>query len=109
MYIEVLHDVNGNIMACYCSDTLPADPAALMLAFSGVPEGLSHARLNIDTLTAMEIESASAPKAVIDPATGQARIEETDRTRFVMDNFIADLSSSSVLTGVNMLGVRKRA
>jgi len=109
MYIEVLHDVNGNIMACYCSDTLPADPASLMLAFSGVPEGLTHARLNIDTATAMEIESASAPKAVVDPATGQARIEKTDRTKFVMDNFIADISSSSVLSGVNMLGVRAKA
>ncbi|MCC6502322.1 MAG: hypothetical protein IT362_04190 [Deltaproteobacteria bacterium] len=109
MYIEVLHDNSGKIKACYCSDTLPTDPASPILAFTGIPQGLSHARLNIDTLTAIEIENGSVPKAVIDQATGQARIEEADRTRFVMDNFEADLTLSVIVSGVSFVGVRRKA
>ena len=109
MYIEVLHDNSGNIMACYCSDTLPGDPASPMLAFTGIPQGLNHARLNIDTLTAMEIESKSGPRAVIDQATGQARIEEADRTRFVMDNFTIDFLNSGVYEGLSFMGVKRKA
>jgi hypothetical protein len=107
MYIEVLHDNTGRILACYCADTLPAGPGAI-LAFTGVPQGLEHARLNIDTLTAMEIESGSGPKAVIDPACGQPVIEETDRTRYIMENFEVDLSRTDVLGGVSLRGVRRK-
>lgn len=108
MYIEVLHDDNGRIMACYCADTFPAAEGA-MLTFTGVQQGLTHARLNIDTLTAMEIESGSGPRAVIDPATGQPRVEEMDRTRYVMDNFEVDLASVVVQGGVSLMGVRRKA
>lgn len=87
MYVEILHDEFGRIKACYCSDTLPVEPGAPILSFSGVPQGLSHARVNIDTLTAIEIENGSRPRAVIDPSTGQPRIEEVDRARFVIDNY----------------------
>ena len=109
MYIEVLHDDAGNIMACYCADTLPAGQAEAMLTFTGIPQGLTHARLNIDTLTAVEIESGSCPRAVIDPVTGQPRIEETDRTRFVMDNFEVDLASVVAQWGVSFKGIRRKA
>jgi|GEM_PF-6760002 hypothetical protein len=107
MYIEVLHDNAGRIMACYCADTLPSGQGAV-LSFTGVPQGFEHARLNIDTLTAMEIENCSGPKAVIDPANGQPVIEETDRTRYVMDNFEVDLSRTDVLGGVSLRGVRRK-
>lgn len=109
MYIEVLHDDAGAIMACYCADTLPCGQAAAMLAFTGIPQGLTHARLNIDTLTAMEIENGSGPRAVIDPVTGQPGIEEIDRTRYIMDNFEADLASAAVQGGVSFKGVRRKA
>ena len=109
MYIEVLHDNSGNIMACYCSDTLPSDPASPMLVFTGIPQGLKHARLNIDTLTAIEIESGSGPRAVIDQTTGQARIEEADRSRFVMDNFRIDFSNSGAYEGISFMGVSRKA
>lgn len=109
MYIEVLHDGLGRIKACYCSDTLPIEQASPMLSFAGVPEGLTHARLNIDTLTAMEIEAGSRPRAVIDPATGQPRIEEVDRARFVIDNYEVDLAELSVMPGgVGLAGIRRK-
>lgn len=107
MYIEVLHDNSGRIMACYCADTLPVERGAI-LAFIGVPQGLEHARLNIDTLTAMEIENGSGPKAVIDQANGQPMIAEADRTRYIMDNFEVDLSRTDVMGGVCLKGVRRK-
>lgn len=110
MYIEVLHDELGRIKACYCSDTLPVDPTSPILSFSGVPDGLSHARVNMDTLTAMEIEAASRPRAVIDAATGRPVIEETDRARFVMDNYEVDLERvSGPAGGMSIAGVRRKA
>lgn len=109
MYIEVLHDDAGAIMACYCADTLPDGHGASMLTFTGIPQGLAHARLNIDTLTAMEIENGSGPKAVIDAETGHPRIEETDRTRYIMDNFEVDLASAGALGGVSFKGIRRKA
>jgi hypothetical protein len=108
MYIEVLHDNAGRIMACYCADTLPVGQGAI-LSFAGVQQGLEHARLNMDTLTAMEIENGSGPKAVIDPSTGQPMIEETDRTRYIMDNFDVDLSRTDFLGGVSLKGMRRKA
>jgi hypothetical protein len=109
MYIEVLHDDNGHMLACYCSDTLPSSQGAPLLAFTGVPPGLTHARLNIDTLTAMEIENGSGPRAVMDPSTGLPRIEETDRTRYVMDNFEVDPARTVVQGGVSLKGIRRKA
>jgi len=109
MYIEVLYDDNGRIMACYCADTLPASSGAAALAFTGVPQGLTHARLNIDTLTAMEIESGSGPRAVVDPVTGQARVEEMDRTRYIMEHFDVDPAPATVQGGVSFKGARRRA
>lgn len=108
MYIEVLHDENGSIIACYCADTLPVAPGAAALSFAGVPHGLAHARLNIDTLTAMEIENASGPRAVIDQATGQPRVEEMDRTRYIMENFCVDPALLTVQGGVSLRNVRRK-
>jgi hypothetical protein len=109
MYIEVLYDDTGNILACYCADTLPSGQGAPILAFTGVPLGLTHARLNIDTLTAMEIENGSGPRAVIDQVTGLPRIEETDRTRYVMDNFEVDPAQAVAQGGVSLMGIRRKA
>lgn len=111
MYIEVLHDELGSIKACYCSDTLPAEPASPILSFAGVPQGLIHARLNIDTLTAIEIESGSRPRAVIDPLTGQPRIEEVDRARFVIENYEADLTKpvGTLSGGVSLTSIKRKA
>ncbi len=108
MYIEVLHDDNGRIMACYCADTLPVAHGAAALTFTGVPQGLTHARLNIDTLTAIEIENGSGPRAVLDPA-GQPRVEEVDRTRYIMDNFEVDPAPATVLDGLSFKSVRRRS
>lgn len=109
MYIEVLHDELGSIKACYCSDTLPVEPAAPILSFTGVPHGLNHARLNIDTLTAIEIESGSRPRAVMDQSTGQPRIEEVDRARFVIDNYEVDLSKPlDAFGGVSLASIRRK-
>jgi hypothetical protein len=80
-----------------------------MLTFTGIPQGLTHARLNIETLTAVEIENESGPKAVIDPVTGQPRIEEMDRTRYVMDNFEVDLAQAAEKGGVSFKGIRRKA
>lgn len=98
MYIEVLHDALGNITACYCVDTLPvADGSALFVMKNGVPAGFEHARINLDTLTAMEIDSASGQKAVIDPATGSPKLVTVDRAEYIMKTFKVDVTQAVTL------------
>lgn len=95
MYIEVLHDVTGAIMNCYCADTLPSDPeAALFRLKDGLPYGLEHARINLDTLGAMEIEGACGLQAVIDPSTLKPSIVDLDRALYVMRNFRVDVTQA---------------
>ena len=104
MYIEVLHDAQGNIAACWCADTLPEkNNEPLFVAEGGLPAGHEQARLNIDTLTAMEIEAASGHKAVVDPQTGQPKIVNIDRTQYIMQAFKADVTRDITLpAGVDL-------
>lgn len=115
MFIEVLHDSGGNIMACYCSDTLPAANGSPFAVYSGIPEGCVQARVNIDTITAMEIEDGCGLKAVIDPETREPVLVRTERPEYIMSNFTVDtvteLDSSSVLmpSGMKMRGLVRKA
>ncbi len=93
MFIEVLHGSDGKITACYCADTLPLDSGAPIVSYSSVAPGLAQCRVNIDTLTAMEIEAASGVKAVIDPATGRPVIVKVDRAGYIMRTFDVDASN----------------
>lgn len=91
MYIEVLHDSGGNIAACYCADTLPENAGSPMFSIQGgLPAGHEQARLNIDSLTAMEIEAGSGQKAVINPDTGAPEIKDIDRTDYIIQTFKVD-------------------
>lgn len=93
MYIEVVHDQTGNIAACYCADTLPVDQAAPLFRIEGgLPAGYEQARVNIDTLTAMEIERACGLKAVIDPVTQAPAIINIERADHVRSLFRVDVS-----------------
>ncbi len=107
MYSEVLHDDSGNIKACYCADTLPLGANAPMFRFSGVPDGLTHARLNIDTLTAMEIESGCGTRAELDES-GNPVLVSVDRTMYIMENFVVDLDTELVQVGLVLRGIKKK-
>lgn len=91
MYIEVVHDDQGNILACYCADTLPVKDGSPLVEFSNLPSGTEQSRINIDTITAMEIEEACSERAVINPGTGQPEIVKgPDRSEYVRQRFIVD-------------------
>ncbi|WKZ32919.1 MAG: hypothetical protein QY316_00500 [Thermodesulfobacteriota bacterium] len=91
MYLEVLHDSEGNILGCYCTDSLPVNSGAPLFTIrEGVPEGYEQTRINIDTLTAMEIDGASGQKAALNPETGQPEIVNVDRAEYVMGNYKVD-------------------
>ncbi len=107
MYAEVLYDSYGNIKACYCVDTLPVEPSAPVLRFSGVPEGLSHARLNIDTAAAMEIEAACTPHAELNEA-GEPVIVSADRAGYIMETFAADPAAATEAVGMSLVGLRRK-
>lgn len=94
MYIETLHDPAGEIQACYCVDTLPALEGSPLFSVEGAPAGLEQARVNIDTLTAMEIDSACSPVHATDPVSGLPVIKGTDRARYIMDSFRVDTTAS---------------
>ncbi|HEY4706300.1 MAG TPA: hypothetical protein VII64_02500 [Thermodesulfobacteriota bacterium] len=107
MYAEVLYDSSGNIKACYCVDTLPVEPSAPMLRFFGVPEGLTHARLNIDTAAAMEIEGACSPHAELDQA-GNPVIVSFERAAYIMETFAADPGAVTVAGGMSLVGLQRK-
>lgn len=107
MYAEALYDGSGNIKACYCADTLPLEPSAPMLRFSGVPEGLTHARLNIDTATAMEIEAACRPHAELDQA-GSPVIVSFERAGYIMERFAADPVVMIEAEGIILVGLKRK-
>lgn len=73
MYIEVIHDSEGEVVACYCADTLPSTDGEPLFKVKGMkdsegvfhhglPPGLEQARVNIDTAVAMEIESSGVER-----------------------------------------------
>lgn len=108
MYAEALYDSSGNILACYCADTLAREPGGLLLRFKKTPAGLAHARLNIDTVTAMEIEGASGARAVVG-ADGAPRIVNMDRAEYIMKSFTVDLGSEVAVCGVPIRGLSRKA
>ncbi|MBI5902740.1 MAG: hypothetical protein HZB84_04555 [Deltaproteobacteria bacterium] len=116
MYIEVMHDSHGNITACYCADTLPQnDGAPLFTVHGGGPSGHEQARLNIDTLMAMEIDAASGQKAIINPATGAPEIKNIDRTDYIIQTFKVDTAQEitppagvSIPAGMKVRGLLRR-
>jgi hypothetical protein len=99
MYIEVLHDALGDIKACYCVDTLPASHGSPLFTMQGgLPLGIEQARINIDTLTAMEIDAGSGQKAVIDEA-GKPVLVTVDRTEYIIKTFKVDLNTDITAPG----------
>ncbi|KKU25668.1 MAG: hypothetical protein UX37_C0016G0012 [Microgenomates group bacterium GW2011_GWA2_46_16] len=115
MYIELEHDAEGNIASCYCVDTLPASSAEkLFTRKDGTPAGLEHVRINLDTLTAMEIDAKSGQKAVIN-AKGEPEIVQIDRTQYIRENFIVDMTSEVSIpanviipSGMKMRGLARK-
>lgn len=111
MYIEVLHDPAGNIVSCYCADTLPVESGSPFFRIEGgTPAGYEHSRINIDTVVAMEIENSCGLKAVIDPATLEPAIVNVDRADYVMKTFKVDVNAE-VYARADVLpeGMRMRA
>lgn len=116
MFIEVLHDSNGNIMACYCADTLPIQSSLPLVRYEQIPSGCEQARINIDTVTAMEVEAGSGDKAAIDPSTQQPVLVHIDRAEYIMNNFKADLTLDiappqgiSLPFGMKIRGLERKA
>lgn len=116
MFIEVLHDSNGNIMACYCADTLPIQSSLPLVRYEQIPSGCEQARINIDTVTAMEVEVGSGDNAVIDPVTQQPVLIHTDRAEYIMNHFKADLTLEitppqgiSLPLGMKIRGLERKA
>ncbi len=116
MFIEVLHDTVGNIISCYCSDTLPVADGSPFAVYSLIPDGCAQARINIDTVTAMEIEAGCGQKAVLDEVTGKPVIVNVQRSEYIMSNFMVDLSSephtpsaANMPAGMKMLGFVRKA
>lgn len=91
MFIELTHDIDGNIGSCYCSDSLPTKTGEPLICIKSLPAGKEHVRLIIDTLIAMEINQNSGIKAIIN-AQGNPEIVDIDRTTYIKDNFIVDMS-----------------
>lgn len=116
MYIETLHDSDGNITTCYCADTLPVNADSPMFSIhGGPPTGHEQARVNIDTLAAMEIDAASGLKAVVNPATGQPEIRNMDRAGYIIQTFKVDttreitpLAGVSIPPGMKVRGLVRR-
>jgi hypothetical protein len=103
MFIEVMHDEEGTIQGCYCVDTLPGELASPLFFMDNMPLGWTQARVNIDTLTLMEVEAACRERAVIDPVSGAAGIVSADRAKYIVDNFTVDLSMEyAVPAGVEL-------
>lgn len=108
MFIEVIHDPDGKITACYCADTLPIDSSSPIVSCTSVAPGLAQCRVNIDTLTAMEIEAASGVKAEIDQATGRPVIVSVDRAAYIMRTFGVDASNEIPSGGFLPSGLKLR-
>lgn len=106
MYIEIIHDNLGNIIGCYCADTMPVKNGEKFVTWEldetvdgkltsrktrVLPQGVGQVRINIDTLTTMEVEEACERQARTSPDTGQPEIVELDRAEYIRENFRVDL------------------
>lgn len=115
MYIEVMHDSDGNILSSYCADTLPVKEGAPLFYVPGGLHGLEQARVCIDTLTAMEIDQACGQKAVIDPVTNEAKIINIDKADYVIENYRINMGEEVIPPpgiipqGMKMRGLVRKA
>jgi chorismate synthase len=62
MFIEVLHDTIGNIISATVPTRSRRDGSPFAV-YSRIPDGCAQARININTVTAMEIEAGCGQKA----------------------------------------------
>lgn len=116
MFIEVTHDAAGNIdnRGCWAANTLPEGGGAAPLALiAQLPEGLSQARINIDTLTAMEIDQNCGQKARI--VNGEAKIVFVSYAEYISQNYRVDVSQEvpvpagvKIPVGMKMRGLVKK-
>ncbi len=101
MYIEIIHDAIGQIKHCWCADTLPKDnDSPLFSLSSGIPAGHKQVRINIDTLTAMEINTNAT---------------RGGGARYIKDNFTIDITKDiptppniTLPVGMEMRELRKK-
>lgn len=105
MYIEVIYDRSGSIKACCCADTLPTGGGA-MFRRGNPDDSLTHARVNVDTLTAIEIEESSGAKAVVG-TDGRPRVVHVERAAYIMENFEVDLLADAGAEGFRR--IRRKA
>ena len=91
MHIEVLHDSNtGEILGCYCADTLPKKAGGALFVLDPMPEDSEQARINIDTLTAMQIEVVTGSQAHI--INDKPVVVQVDRSIYIRENYKVDVS-----------------
>lgn len=91
MYIEVIHNQDGNILGCWCDHFYPKDhDQPWVRVQGGLPEGQVQARINIDTMLAMEISQESGEKAIIE--NGQPKIVNIVPSEYIMSTFKVDMS-----------------
>ena len=87
MYIEVIHNGEGQIEMCYCADTLPMKNNDPLFTVAGeLPEDFEQARINIDTLTAMAIDAASGPVAI------EGEVVNISKSDHIRNTYIVDMS-----------------
>ena len=87
---------------------------SLLHEFLKVAGSNGHVRINLDTLTAMEIDAKSGQKAVIN-AKGEPEIVQIDRTQYIRENFIVDMTSEVSIpanviipSGMKMRGLARK-
>lgn len=91
MFVEVVHNPEGDIIGCWAANTLPeGGEEAPLVAVSQLPEGCSQARINIDTLTAMEIDQNCGQKARI--VNGEPRIVFVSYSEYISQLYRVDVS-----------------
>ena len=90
MFIEVLHDNQGNIFSCYESDPHPINYEKELFINGTGMEGLTRARINIDTLQEMEIEENTVTKATLEK-NGEPQVVNISRSAYIIDNMMIDM------------------
>ena len=91
MYIEVLHDAEGNLDACCCRHVQPGNLSTPFFTYEGgVPEGFEQARVNTDTLTIMEIEAACGQKAAL--VDDKPEVVNIGRAGYIREHYKVDIT-----------------
>lgn len=95
MFINVVHDVNGNIKICSCVDTYPSDINNACVSYKGgTPPELYRAIINIDTILGLDIMTNTGDKAIIDTVTNQPKIVKILSAQYIRDNYIVDMTQN---------------